>query len=345
MSFESLFPTANKKPVYIIAEIGGNFRDYKEGRRLIDAASDAGADCVKLQTYRAETITSKRAVFDMENTGRISQYDYFKKYEIDKELHEKMFNYAGSKGLDWFSTPSHESDVDMLESLGVKAYKIGADDAVNIPFLRYIAKKKKPVFLSTGMCTLGEIKESVSVIFEEGNKKIVIFHTVSAYPTRTEYVNINSIKTLQKEFPGLPIGFSDHTLSSLASIAAVAIGAKVIERHFTMGKQADGPDHMLSSTPEEMRQMICNIREIEKMLGSGVKRPIGPETKNRLNNRKSIVALRNIKRNEMLSERDISIKRPGTGISPVHFEEVIGKKALKDIKEDDVIEWKDISRK
>ncbi|MCX6765126.1 MAG: N-acetylneuraminate synthase family protein, partial [Candidatus Nealsonbacteria bacterium] len=218
------------KRCYVIAEIGGNFTDYSEAVALIDAAKSAGVDCVKLQTYKAGTISCRSAYFDMENTGKTSQYEYFKKYEISKELHKKIFDYADSKGLDWFSTPSHESDVDMLLTLGIKAFKIGADDATNIPLIKYIAGKGLPVAVSTGMCTLEEVREMINAITEEGNKKIIILHTVSAYPTCPEHVNLNVIKTLQAEFPGFPIGFSDHTMSILASISAVAMGASVIER-------------------------------------------------------------------------------------------------------------------
>lgn len=345
MSFKSLFPVSAGKPAYVIAEIGTNFLSYEEGARLIDAAKEAGVDCVKIQTFRAKTLVNKKAIFDMDNTGKISQYDYFKRYELSKAMHKKIFDYAGKKGLDCFSTPSHKTDVDMLESLGVKAYKIGADDAVNTPFLRYIAKKKLPIFLSTGMCTLGEIKESVSVILKEGNDKIVIFHTISAYPTYPKFVNLNVISTLRKEFPEFPIGFSDHTMSPLASIAAAVLGAKVIERHFTLDKKAKGPDHILSSAPYEMKYIIDNIREVEKMMGSGIKAPVGPEIKNRLNNRKSITASGDIRKNEVFSENNITIKRPGTGVSPNYYEQILGKKALRNIKEDDVIARKDIDWK
>lgn len=339
MNFLSLFKNIKNRPTYIIAEIGGNFTNYKEGVKLIDAAREAGVDCIKLQTYRAATLASKIAMFDMVNTGKISQYEYFKKYEMSKEVHRKIFNYAQNKGLDWFSTPSHHTDVDMLDSLGVKAYKIGADDAVNIPLLRYIGKKNLPIFLSTGMCTLEDIKTSVNTILGTGNSKIVIFHTVSAYPTYPEHVNLNAIKTLQSEFPKFPIGFSDHTLSIFASIAAVAMGAKVIERHFTLDKSAPGPDHMLSSDPEEMAYLVKGIRSIEKMFGSGVKEPLGPEIKNKINNRKSIVAVRNIKKGEVYSTGNISIKRPGGGIQPIFFEKIIGCKARKATKEDELICW------
>lgn len=341
MSFESLF-SASKNSVYIIAEIGGNFRTYEEGKRLIDAAKDAGVDCVKFQTYRADTITSKKVLFDMENTGKISQYDYFKKYEISEDLHRKLFDYAESMGLDWFSTPSHQTDVDMLESLGVKAYKIGADDATNIPLLRYVARKAKPVFLSTGMCTLEEVGDAVSAIRSEGNKRIVVLHTVSAYPTYPEMVNLNALKTLQKEFPESPIGFSDHTTSTLACIVASAMGAQVIERHFTLDKKDSGPDHILSSTPNEMKYIVESIRTIEKMMGTGIKMPAVVEEKNRINNRKSVVAIDDIRAGEYFSSKNISLKRPGIGIGPKYYDELLNKKAKKDIKKDEVVVWGDI---
>lgn len=342
MSFEALF--SKKTPIYIIAEIGGNFTVYEEAVKLIDAAKGAGVDCVKLQTYRAETLAGKKALFDMENTGKISQYDFFKKYELSKEMHKKIFNYAKKKGLDWFSTPAHKTDVEMLESLGVKAYKIGADDAVNVPLLRYVARKKLPVFLSTGMCTMKEIKESVSAILKEGNKRIVIFHTVSGYPTYPEFVNLNAIRTLQKEFPDFPIGFSDHTLSPLTCIAAAVAGAKVLERHFTLDKNAEGPDHMLSSTPEEMKYIVQSVRAIEKMMGDGIKRPLGPEVKNLMNNRKSIMAIKDIGKGDIFSEDNISVKRPGMGLAPKHFDEIIGRRSAREIKEDQLIMRKDLAR-
>jgi len=343
MNLEELFSRKNKLHAYIIAEIGGNFTTYEEAKNLIDAAKEAGVDCIKLQTYRAETLSTKKAMFDMENTGKISQYEFFKKHELSKELHRMIFDYAQNKGLDWFSTPAHQTDVDMLEALGVKAFKIGADDAVNIPFLKYIGKKDLPIYLSTGMCTLEEIKASVATILGTGNNKIVIFHTISGYPTYPEHVNLKVIKTLQIEFPEFLIGFSDHTLSALASICAVVMGAKVIERHFTLNKNATGPDHMLSSDPKEMKYLVESIRTVEKMLGSAVKAPIGPEIKNIINNRKSIVTTRNIKKGEVFNNGNISIKRPGGGIQPKFFEEIIGRKVSRDMKEDTLIAWEDIS--
>ncbi len=326
---------------YIIAEIGGNFTTYEEAVKLIDAAKYAGVDCVKLQTFRADTLSAKSAMFDMENISNVSQFDYFRKYELSEEIHRKVFDYAASKGLDCFSTPSHRTDVDLLASLGSEAYKIGGDDAVNIPLLRYVAKKGKPVFLSTGMCTLDEIKESVNAILDEGNNQIVILHTVSGYPTYPKNVNLNVLKTLMQEFPKFPIGFSDHSLTPIACIAAATIGAKVLERHFTLDKKAEGPDHMLSSTPEEMKYLVESVRTIETMMGSPVKEPFGPEIQNRINNRKSIVAISDIEKGEQLSLKNIDIKRPGSGIAPKHFYEVEGKTAKRKILQDEILNWND----
>ena len=332
----------NMQKTYVIAEIGGNFTDYQTAKLLIDHAKEAGADAVKLQTYRANTISSKQAMFDMENTGIVSQAEYFKKFEIDEELHKKVFSYAKEQGLDIFSTPSHITDIEMLERLDVAAYKIGADDATNYPFLREIARLKKPILLSTGMCTLQEVKEAVNVMLEEGNHKIIIMHVVSLYPTAPEYVNLEAICTLKKEFPQFVIGYSDHTLGIDSCVFAAVMGAKVIEKHFTYNKEADGPDHMLSATKEELKEMVQKIRLFEQMQGSGIKMPMGDEIKNRKNNRKSIVCTTNIKKGEKLTEDKIDIKRPGNGIEPKYRELVLGKRVSKDIEEDSVLTWTDL---
>ena len=300
-------------------------------------------DAIKLQTYRADTIASKKAIFDMENTGVVSQYDLFRKYEIDEKLHEKVFGYAQSKGIDWFSTPSHETDVDMLERLGVKAYKIGSDDAVNIPFLKYVAKKGKPITLATGMCTMAEVRESVSAILEEGNNKIILLHAVTSYPTHAENVNLLAMQAMIKEFPGIDIGYSDHTIGTTACICAAAMGARVIEKHFTYDKGADGPDHMLSADPREMKEIVDAIREFEIMRGDGIKRPADSEKTTRINNRKSVVAAKAVKEGEMITKQHLAIKRPGYGIGPKYFEQVIGRRANKDLQPDDVLNWGDIS--
>lgn len=331
-----------KDRCYIIAEIGGNFTTIEQARRLVDEAYDCGVDAVKLQTYRAETISSKKAVFDMENTGVTSQYDLFKKYEIDEGLHRELFDYIQSKGLDWFSTPSHKTDVELLERLGAAAHKIGSDDAINIPFLKYIAMTGKPIILSTGMCTMQEVRESVSAILEEGNDKIILLHAITSYPTHPEDVNLLSMQAMMREFPELVIGYSDHTIGITACICAAAMGAKVVEKHFTYDKNAEGPDHMLSADPAEMKEIVRMIREFEVMRGNGIKRPSDSEKTTRINNRKSIVIVSAVTKGEVITGEHIDNKRPGYGIAPKYFEQVIGKTANKDLQPDDVLKWEDI---
>lgn len=328
---------------YIIAEIGGNFTTYEQATRLIDAAAACGVDAVKLQTYRAETLASRNAMFDMENTGFTSQFYLFKRYEIDEALHRAVFKYAEQAGLDWFSSPSHQNDVDMLERCGVGAHKIGSDDAVNLPFLRYVARTGKPVILSTGMTTLDEVKESVEAILAEGNSQLILLHAITSYPTHPEHVNLAAMQTLIRVFPQLAIGYSDHTLTPVACLAAVAMGARVIERHFTYDKKANGPDHMLSSDPAEMGWLVDAVRNFEVMRGSGVKEPAASEQGTRRNNRKSIVLQRSVKVGTALTADDIAIKRPGYGIAPKFYEAVLGRFVIRDLETDTVLDWGDLA--
>jgi len=328
---------------YIIAEIGGNFTTLDQAKRLVDAAHGCGVDAVKLQTYRADTIASTKAVFDMENTGVVSQHDLFKQYEVDEVLHHEVFRYAESKGLDWFSTPSHKTDVDLLEKCGVGAHKVGSDDAVNLPFLRYVARTGKPVLLSTGMCTLEEVRESVDTILTEGNKQLILLHAITSYPTHPEHVNLAAMQTLMQAFPQLDIGYSDHTLSPIACLCAVAMGARVIEKHFTHDKKADGPDHMLSADPAEMKWLVEAVRIFEVMRGSGLKRPADSEKTTRRNNRKSVVLSRSVKAGERLTELDIAVKRPGYGIGPKYFDQIVGRTVAADMEKDAVLTWNDLA--
>jgi len=334
-----MFKNYRQDRCYIIAEIGGNFTTWEQAKRLVDAALECGVDAVKLQTYIADTISSKLAVFDMENTGVVSQHELFQKYEIDEALHNKVFKYAEAQGLDWFSTPSHETDVDLLERCDVGAYKIGSDDAVNHPFLRNVAKTGKPIILSTGMCTLEDVRGSVDVILAEGNDHLILLHAITNYPTHPENVNLGAMQALVNEFPNLDIGYSDHTLSPVACLCAVAMGARVIERHFTYDKNADGPDHMLSADPDEMKWLVNAVRTFEVMKGSGNKRPAHSEETTRINNRKSVIIARDIKVGERLTVDDLAIKRPGYGIQPRHFEQLVGRVVLTDIKKDVVLTW------
>jgi N-acetylneuraminate synthase len=326
---------------YIIAEIGGNFNSFQEAKKLILEAKKCGADAVKIQTYQAETLASKNAFFDMENTGKISQYKLFKKYQLSFEVHKKIFNFVKKINIDFFSTPAHKTDLDMLESFGVKIHKIGSDDAVNLPFLEQVAKTGKIIILSTGMCTLKEVKKSVQTIMKF-NKKIALLHCVSNYPTYSSDVNLEAITTLQKTFPNLPIGYSDHTLSTLSAKASVCYGAKIVEKHFTLNKKAKGPDHKLSCNPDELKELISSIREIEKMKGTGVKMPNATESRNIKNNRKSIILEHSVFKGQKINQKIISIKRPGWGIEPKHFKKILGKKFKRNLKKDHVLVWSDI---
>ncbi len=328
--------------IFIVAEIGGNFTTLEEGIRLVDAAIKAGVDAVKLQTYQADTIATRNCMFEMESTGKISQYDYFTKYQTSIEVQAGIFEYSRSHDILCFSTPSHETDVDLLMKMEVKLMKIGADDANNIPLIRYIARTGLPVILSTGMCTIDEVRKAVETIEAEHNDKIVILHTVSGYPTRPEHVNLDVIRTYKERFSRYTIGYSDHTLSPTACVAAVAMGADVLERHFTLDKSADGPDHMISSTPEEFKLIVDMSREIFQMRGKGEKNPVGPEILNRRNNRKSVVAISDIKKGEMFSGRNIGIRRPGYGLGPRFIDEFIGRCSNRDIERDELLQVKDI---
>jgi len=327
---------------YIIAEIGGNFTTFEQAKQLIDEAKECGVDAIKLQTYRAATIASRKAIFDMENTGVVSQYELFKKYEIDEHLHKKIFTYIESLGLDWFSTPSHESDVDLLEKLGAGIHKIGSDDAVNLPFLKYVASTKKPILLSTGMCTMEEVRRAVAVFLEEGNNQLILLHCITSYPTHPEHVNLSAMQSMIREFPQLDIGYSDHTIGSTACICAAAMGARVLEKHFTYDKQAEGPDHMLSADPKEMKQIVSSVRKFELMKGSGIKMPAESEKTTRVNNRKSVIVTKPIRKGEAFTAEHLGIKRPGYGIPPKYKEQIAGCLANRDLDEDDILQWDDI---
>lgn len=338
-----MFKNFHADRCYIIAEIGGNFTTLEQARRLIDEAAGCGVDAVKLQTYRAQTLSSRVAMFDMENTGVTSQFDLFNKYAIDEQLHHEVFLYAQDKGLDWFSSPSHQSDVDLLERCGVGMHKIGSDDAVNLPFLRYVARTGKPILLSTGMCTLEEVRHSVDSILGEGNDRLILLHAITSYPTHPQHVNLRAMQTLMEAFPALDVGYSDHTVSPVASLCAVAMGARVIERHFTYDKRTDGPDHMLSADPAEMKWLVDAIRAFELMRGNGVKRPADSEKTTRRNNRKSLVLTQAVKAGDRLTADHVAIKRPGYGIQPRFYEQVLGRSVGRDLDADAVLNWSDLA--
>lgn len=338
-----MFSRYSRDRCYVIAEIGGNFTTMEEATGLIDAAAQAGADAVKLQTFRAATLSSRKAMFDMENTGLMSQFDMFEKYEIDEDLHRRVFAHAEQRGMDWFSTPSHPGDADMLDRLGAGAFKVGSDDACNIPFLKDLGRRGKPIMLSTGMCTLDEVKESVDAILGTGNRQLMLLHAITNYPTHPESVNLQAMQTLSRSFPDLDVGYSDHTLGPVACIAAAAMGARILEKHFTCDKTAEGPDHLLSADPAEMTGIVNAVRLFERMKGDGIKRPAASEAGTRRNNRKSIVMDRPVTAGATLALADIAVKRPGYGIEPKYLESLVGRVVIKDLAADDILTWDDLA--
>ena len=325
-------------PVYVIAEIGYNFTTPQEAKASIDAAVDCGVDAVKFQTFRAETVASRHTDFPAE-AGASNQFEEFKRYEISEDLHRELFAYARDKKVVVFSTPSYYDDVDLLERLQVEVHKIGSDDLTNLPFIRYIAQKGKPVIFSTGMGTLAEVDEAVQTIRAAGNDQIVILQCVSNYPIRDlRSVNLNVIRTFRRAF-NVPVGFSDHTTTISASLGAVALGASVIERHFTLDKQLNVPDAFFSTNPAEMKSFVQAIRELEQALGTGVKRPAPSEENMRVETRKSVIARMDLSRGDVITKDKIIVKRPGTGVPPKLAHLIIGKRAKQAIKADEVITW------
>jgi len=330
------------KPCFIIAEAGVNHNGSVElAKKLIDAAKDAGADAVKFQTFKTENVVVKdaqKAEYQKETTGEGSQYEMIKKLELAEEDFRELADYAEKKDIMFLSSPFDKESVDLLHELDVPAFKVGSGEITNLPLLRYIAKKGKPIILSTGMSTLGEIEEALDVIRSEGVEDIILLHCVSNYPARIEDVNLRAMGTLKQAFK-LPVGFSDHTLGITAPIAAVALGACVIEKHFTLDRNLPGPDHKASLEPDELKEMVKDIREVEKALGNGIKKPTKEEEEVKKVARKSIVAKVDISKGAIITEDMLDVKRPGTGIEPKYLKFIIGRKTKEDIKKDDVIRF------
>lgn len=325
-------------PCYTVAEIGGAFKNFEEVKRLIDDAIEARIDAVKFQTLEADTIVTKNIKFNFETTGEILQYDLFKEMEISKELQMQVVEYANKKEIPIFSAPSHIKDIAIMEKMNLPIYKIGSDLACHIPLLKKVANFMKPIILSTGMCTLDEIHNSVDAIRDVGNEQIILLHCVSNYPLKKEDANLKAIQTLKNEFD-IPVGFSDHSIGTTTSISAVTLGANMIERHFRNPKNSSGHDDILSLTKNEFKDMIEKFREIELILGSGIKEPSTLERKNLKTNRVSIIVMKDVKKGDKISADMIDIRRPGSGIEPKFFDTVIRKKILIDIQKETPLTW------
>lgn len=329
--------------VYIIAEAGVNHNgDMELAKKLIDVAADAGVDAVKFQTFKTEnlvTVNATKADYQKATTDKDeSQFAMIKKLEIDEAAHLTLMSYCESKKIQFLSSPFDLDSIDLLVKLNLPLLKVPSGEITNYPYLKKIAASGKPVIVSTGMCELHEVKEALSVLTSEGLSlsDITVLHCNTEYPTPMEDVNLLAMKTMETEL-GVKVGYSDHTLGVEIPTAAVALGAQVIEKHFTLDKEMEGPDHKASLDPKELTAMVSAIRNIEKSLGHGKKQPSQSEVKNMPIARKSLVAKRAIKKGESFSEDNLAIKRPGDGISPMKWSEYIGQTASRDYQADELI--------
>jgi N-acetylneuraminate synthase/N,N'-diacetyllegionaminate synthase len=334
-------------PVFIIAEAGVNHNgDFKIAKQLIDVAATAGADAVKFQTFTPEllvTETAPQAEYQKKNTGKVeSQFDMLKRLELPRASYPELQTYAHSKGILFLSTPFSEDDADFLETINILAYKIPSGEITNIPYLKHIAIKGKPMIVSTGMADLREVKDAVDAIKNAGNDEIAILHSTSNYPPSPESLNLKAIETLAKEFPACPIGYSDNgTPGFIADVVAVGLGERIVEKHFTLDKNMAGPDHKASLDPAELKTMVSAIRATEKMLGDGVKRPAPEELPIAAVARKSIVLARDVPVGKIITREDLTTRRPGTGVSPSLLESIIGKKAARELTKGTVLQSTD----
>ena len=334
------------KTVFIIAEAGVNHNGNLDlALQLVDAAAAAGVDAVKFQTFKATSLVSKfapKAEYQKAATNKNeSQLEMIRRLELSDSDHEALLQHCQARGIMFLSTPFDLESMEFLLKLGIPMFKVGSGELTNLPYLRKIAAFALPLILSTGMSTLQEVKDAVEVLEKAGlgRDKIILLHCNTEYPTPDEDVNLRAMQTLKEAFPGLGgIGYSDHSQGNVACYAAVALGARVIEKHFTLDRNLPGPDHKSSLEPGELAELVAGIRRIETMLGSGEKVPSASELPNRVAARKSIVAAAKIAKGEVFSETNITVKRPGNGISPMRWDELIGQKAIRSFSPDELIE-------
>lgn len=328
--------------VFIIAEAGDNHNgNYDIALKLVDVAVEAGADCVKFQTFITENVVcknAKKAQYQIENTGcDDTQYNMIKKLELSFHQFRNIKKYCDKKGIIFLSTPFDLDSIAFLNEIGIPFWKIPSGEVTNLPYLIKIAKTGQDIIMSTGMCSMEEIAESINVLIENGAGSISLLHCNTEYPTPYEDVNLRAMQTLADTFH-VNVGYSDHTLGIEIPIAAVALGARIIEKHFTLDKNMDGPDHKASLEPDELKNMVSSIRHIETALGSFAKFPTPSERKNIDIARKSIVAKKDIIIGEKFTEDNLTTKRPGNGISPMKWFDIIGKYAKRNYSEDEMIE-------
>lgn len=328
---------SGEDPCYIIAEAGSNHNNSLEtAKQLVDAASEAKADAIKFQTFLADCHYSK-------NTPKFSSYkeepyELIKSLELPLSWHDELFEYAKKKKIDFFTSPSYFEAVDYLEKLGIVAHKVGSFEAIDPLLITYIARTMKPIIISVGMCSLGEIEDIIEWVGSTGNKSLALLHCNSLYPAPPHICNLNVLTTLQQAFDCV-IGYSDHTLGIHIPIAAVTLGAKIIEKHLTLNKNMNGPDHAHSIEPNEFKEMVKNIRDVEKALGTRLKKITKEEEENYKLARRGLCAAVDIPEGTKISKEMISIKRPGYGIKPKYLDIVVGRISSIDVKKDEILTW------
>ena len=335
------------EPCFIVAEAGINHNGSLDmARQLVDVAAQAGADAVKFQTFKAEkviSVSAPKATYQLETTdAHESQLEMAKRLELPFDAFRELDNHCRQRGLLFMSTPFDEESVDFLAGLDVPVLKIPSGEITNLPFLAYVARKGKPMIVSTGMCTLEEVETAVRVLRDAGNSDMVLLHCTSSYPADPAESNLRAMETMRSTL-GLPVGYSDHTPGIEVALAAVALGACVIEKHFTMDRSLPGPDHRASADPQQLSLLVRGIRDVEKALGDGRKRPMPCEMNTRVIARRSIVAARAISAGTRLAEGDLALKRPGTGLGSEHLPNVVGRVTLRPLLRDEMIDWSVLS--
>lgn len=328
--------------VYIIGEAGVNHNGSLElAKKMIEVAKAAGVDAIKFQTFQAEklvTALSKKAEYQEKATGNAeSQLEMLKKLELTQNEFIEVKRHCKTVGIEFLSTPFDLESIDFLYRMGISQWKIPSGEITNLPYLIKIARTRLPAILSTGMSTFKEVAKAVDVLKEHGSSEIVLLHCTTEYPTPYEEVNLNAMLTMKNAL-NLPVGYSDHTMGIEIPVAAVAMGATIIEKHFTLDRNTEGPDHKASLEPDELEAMVKAIRHVERAMGNGIKKPAQTEKKNINIARKSIVASKKIEKDELFTEENLTAKRPGDGISPMKWFEVLGTRAKRDFEEDELIE-------
>jgi N-acetylneuraminate synthase len=333
------------KPPYIIAEVGSNHNgDMNLCRELIDAAANAGAHAVKFQSWTdTSLIAEEEYAHNTEYSDKKKHFGSLREmvtaYQLTANQHLEAHAHCRDRGIAFCSTPFSMEEVDLLESLSVPFFKIASMDIVHLPLLKYVARKQRPVLISTGMATLAEIERAVETVRAEGNEQIVLLHCISIYPPEYETIHLRNMATLQQAFD-VPVGFSDHTLGTAIPLAAIALGACVIEKHFTLDQNMTGWDHAISAEPEQLRTIVAEGRNIFTALGGNGRMVVAAEMEKRKKFRRSLVARRKLDRGYMLTEADLDAKRPGTGIGPDEIAYVIGRRLISDLAADEVLHWK-----